>query len=193
MYTTLFEYINSRISRPLAENEISILKKSFVPQKVKKREFFLQEGDVNKYMGFLVKGSMRKYSVDSKGIEHIVNLYIDGWWVGDRESFAKLSPSPFNIVACEDTALLTLTKSDSVEVFSLPAMIELTRQLDENHSFANQRRINAAISMTAEERYNMLLSNYPEFLQRFPQHMIASYLGITKETLSRIRARSVRR
>ncbi|MDR2272219.1 MAG: hypothetical protein LBF27_15035 [Sphingobacterium sp.] len=71
-------------------------------------------------------------------------------------------------------------------------MTELTRQLDQNYSFASQRRINAAISMTAEERYNMLVDNYPEFLQIFPQHMIASYLGITKETLSRIRSRLVR-
>lgn len=193
MYNTLIEYINSRISRPLAQDEIKILKDNFIPNKVKKRQFFSKEGEVNKYMGFLVKGAMKMYSVDNKGIEHIVNLYINGWWVGDRESFTKLTPSPFNIMACEDTDLLILTKNNAAQVFSLPIMTELTRQLDQNYSFASQRRINAAISMTAEERYKMLVDNYPEFLQIFPQHMIASYLGITKETLSRIRSRLVRR
>lgn len=193
MYDTLIEYINSRVSRPLATNEINIIKNSFVPHKIKKREFFLHEGDINIYMGFLTKGSMRKYSTDTKGTEHIMSLYIEGWWVGDRESFAKLTPSSFNIEACEDTDLLVLTKKAAEEIFSLSIMNELTRQLDQNYSFASQKRINAAISMTAEERYNMLIDSYPEFIQRFPQHMIASYLGITQETLSRIRSRAVKK
>lgn len=193
MYDTLIEYINSRVSRPLAPNEIDILKNNFVPHQLKRREFFLHEGDISSYMGFLAKGSMKKYSTDSKGTEHIMSLYIEGWWVGDRESFAKLTPSSFNIEACENTDLLVLTKTAAEEVFSLPVMNELRRQLDENYSFASQRRINAAISMTAEERYTMLIETYPEFAQRFPQHMIASYLGITQETLSRIRSRAIKK
>ncbi|WP_336687867.1 Crp/Fnr family transcriptional regulator [Chryseobacterium bernardetii] len=193
MYDTLIEYINSRVSRPLAANEINIIKNNFVPYKLKKREFFLHEGDVSSYMGFLAKGSMKKYSRDIKGTEHIISLYIEGWWVGDRESFSKLSPSSFNIEACEDADLLVLTKQAGEEVFTLPIMHELTRHLDQNYSFATQKRINAAISMTAEERYNMLIDSYPEFSQRFPQHLIASYLGITQETLSRIRSRAVKK
>lgn len=193
MYDTLIEYINSRVSRPLAANEINIIKNNFVPYKLKRREFFLHAGDVNNYMGFLAKGSMKKYSTDTKGNEHIISLYIEGWWVGDRESFSKLSPSFFNIEACEDADLLVLTKQAGEEVFTLPIMNELTRHLDQNYSFATQKRINAAISMTAEERYNMLIDSYPEFSQRFPQHLIASYLGITQETLSRIRSRAVKK
>lgn len=193
MYDTLIEYINSRVSRPLSADEIGILKSNFAPHKLKKRDFFLHAGDVSSYMGFLAKGSMKKYSTDSKGTEHIMSLYIEGWWVGDRESFAKLTPSSFNIEACENTDLLVLTREATAEVFSLPIMDELRRQLDENYSFASQKRINAAISMTAEERYNMLIESYPEFSQRFPQHMIASYLGITQETLSRIRSRAIKK
>lgn len=193
MYNSLIEYINSRVSRPLAANEINILKNNFVPHKLRKRQIFLQEGDVSNHIGFLVKGSMKKYSTDTKGTEHIMSLYIEGWWVVDRESFAKLTPSSFNIEACEATDLLILTKKAAEEVFSLPIMSELIRQLDENYSFASQKRINAAISMTAEERYNMLIDNYPEFVQRFPQRMIASYLGITQETISRIRSRAVKK
>lgn len=144
-------------------------------------------------MGFIVKGAMRKYSVDEKGVEHIVAFYIENWWAGDRESFTMLTPSDYNVDAWEDTDLLTLTKAGSVELFSIPALSELARKLDDNYSFASQKRINAAISLPAYQRYNSFAKNHPEFLQRFPQHMIASYLGITKETLSRIRAQAVRK
>lgn len=193
MYDTLINYINSRVSRPLTLDEIGILKNNFVHRKIKKRQTFLQEGDISNNMGFLVKGAMKKYSIDAKGTEHIMSLYIEGWWVGDRESFAKITPSAFNIEACIDTDLLVLTKNAAENVFSLPIMNELTRLLDENYSYASQKRINAALSMTAEERYNMLIDSYPEFTQRFPQQLIASYLGITKETLSRIRSRAVKK
>lgn len=172
MYDTLINYINSRVSRPLTLDEIGILKNNFVHRKIKKRQTFLQEGDISNSMGFLVKGAMKKYSIDAKGTEHIMSLYIE---------------------ACIDTDLLVLTKNAAENVFSLPIMNELTRLLDENYSYASQKRINAALSMTAEERYNMLIDSYPEFTQRFPQQLIASYLGITKETLSRIRSRAVKK
>ena len=153
----------------------------------------MQEGEVCKYMAFIVKGAMRQYSVDDKGGEHIVRLSIENWWVGDRESFTMLTPSVYNIDAWEDTDVLLITKADFNFLGSIPAMNELTKSLDERHSFALQKRINASLSLSAEHRYIELVNTYPEFLQRFPQHIIASYLGITKETLSRIRSHSVKK
>jgi CRP-like cAMP-binding protein len=146
---------------------------------------------VCKYAAFIVKGAMRQYSVDDKGSEHIVRLSIENWWAVDRESFVMLTPSIYNIDAWEDTDVLMITKADSNHLNSIPALNEMSKRLDENHVFAYQKRLNAAISMTAEQRYLNLENTYPEFLQRFPQHIIASYLGITKETLSRIRKHAV--
>jgi len=131
---------------------------------------------------------MRQYSVDEKGAEHIIRLSIENWWAVDRESFVMLTPSHYYIDAWEDTDALLITRAEMIGLLNpIPAFGELTRKLDERNSIANQRRVNASISLSAEKRYEELASTYPEFLKRFPQHIIASYLGITKETLSRIR------
>jgi CRP-like cAMP-binding protein len=99
-----------------------------------------------------------------------------------------LTPSHYYIDAWEDTDALVITRAEMIGLLNpIPAFAELTRKLDERNSIANQRRVNASISLSAEKRYEELANTYPEFLKRFPQHIIASYLGITKETLSRIR------
>ncbi len=86
-----------------------------------------------------------------------------------------------------------ISKADALELMNIPAFNEMARVLDERHAISAQKRINAFISYSAEQRYVDFLNSNPEFLQRFPQHMIASYLGITKETLSRIRNHIVKR
>jgi CRP-like cAMP-binding protein len=188
MYETLIKYINSYISIPLTLRETEMIKNSFAPRKLRKRQYFLHEGEICKYGGFIVKGAMRQYTVDEKGTEHIVKLTIENWWVSDRESFVMLTPTVYNIDALEDTEVLVITKADYLELInSVPGIVEMSRILDERNYIAMQKRLNASISMTAEKRYTEFAKTHPEFLKRFPQHMIASYLGITKETLSRIR------
>lgn len=193
MHETLIQYINAHTTIALTKQEIDIITNIFTPRRIRKRQFFLQEGDVCKYMGFIVKGAMRQYSVDDKGVEHIIRLYIENWWAGDRESFIMLTPSSYNIDAWEDTDILTISQSDVAEFKSIPALNELSQKLDQKHAFTSQKRISGAISLPAEQRYIELTKAYPEFIQRFPQHVIASYLGITKETLSRIRGNAFRK
>ena len=147
-----------------------------------------------KFTAFIVKGAMRKYRVDDKGEEHVLRLYIENWWATDRESEIKGAPSSYFIDAWEDSDCLIATKADlRYLVDRTPAMSKWIRTLDDKYAIATQRRIEAAISLSAEERYHDLEKTYPEFLQRFPQHIIASYLGINRETLSRIRARLVKK
>ncbi|HKR04002.1 MAG TPA: Crp/Fnr family transcriptional regulator [Bacteroidia bacterium] len=193
MYDSLIKYINSFASAPLTESGIEVIKKTFIPKKIRKKQYLLQEGEVCKYMAFVVKGAMRQYSVDDKAAEHIVRLSIENWWAGDRESFTMLTPSIYNIDAWEDTDALLITKADMSLLNQIPAVIQMTRKLDDNHAFAYQKRLNAYISLSAEQRYEDFAKQYPEFLQRFPQHIIASYLGITKETLSRVRRHAVKK
>jgi hypothetical protein len=134
-----------------------------------------------------------QYRVDDKGLEHIVRLSIENWWVCDMESYLMLTPSKYCIDAWEDCDVLLLTKANWVsQLNSIPAFNEMIRKVDENFIIATQKRM-ATISLSAEERYGELKENYPEFLQRFPQHIIASFLGITKETLSRIRSHAARK
>jgi CRP-like cAMP-binding protein len=194
MHEPLLKYIRNYSTTPLTDDEVKTIKEAFIPKKFRKRQYFLQEGEVCKYLAFILKGAMRQYSVDEKGTEHIVYLSIENWWAGDRESYIMLTPSRYFIDAWEDTDALLITRADSVKLLdAIPALREVTKRLDEKHSFALLNRVNNNISLPAEQRYAELEKKYPEFLQRFPQHIIASYLGITKETLSRVRNRAVKK
>lgn len=193
MHETLLNYIRDYSTTPLTATEREVIKEVFVPKKLKKRQFFLQEGEVCKYSAFIVKGAMRQYRVDDKGVEHVLRLSMENWWVADRESYIMLTPSRYNIDAWEDCDLLILTRADYLEKLNaMPAISEMAKKMDDNFAIATQRRV-SSISLSAEERYAELVQVYPEFLQRFPQHLIASYLGISRETLSRLRSQAARK
>lgn len=188
MHENLFAYINQHISSSLTSEEEALIEAAFQPKKLRKKQYFLHEGEVCKYVGFIVKGAMRQYSVDDKGVEHMVHLYIENYWATDRESSIMLTHSKYNIDAWEDTELLIITRAEMLHLMEkIPALVEMIRLMDERSAIASQRRLSSTIINTAEKRYEEFAGNHPQFIQRFPQHIIASYLGITKETLSRIR------
>jgi CRP-like cAMP-binding protein len=192
MYDSLFTYIKDRSNTPLKESEVELIKAALVPRKIRKKQYFLQAGEVCNHMAFIVKGAMRQFRVDDKGNEHCMRFFLETWWAGDRESYTMFLPSFYSIDAWEETDVLAITHCDHERLNCVPAWMEMRARLEVNHSIASQKRLNASISLTAEQRYFELQRQYPEFLQRFPQHQIASYLGMTKETLSRLRKQIVR-
>lgn len=184
----LFNYIRKYSSGLVSEEDFEIIKSHFFYKRIRKKQYFLQEGEVCKHFAFILKGAMRQYYIDDKGVEHFVQLAIENWWVGDRESWVKHSASRYNIDAWEDSELLLISNSDVVKLSQLfPALAEMMRIMDERNNIATQKRITSTISYTAERRYADFVCDYPDLLQRFPQHVIASYIGITKDTLSRVR------
>jgi CRP-like cAMP-binding protein len=188
MYDTLFQYIETRSGLHLTEEEQTMIETKFHPKRLRRKQYFLQEGDVCKQIAFIVRGAARMYSIDEKGHEHIVRFGLETWWLGDHESFNLLTPSRFHIEMLEDTDLLVITTMHAHELRDQIKGFDLTiKAMDKQLAIAAQKRIHAAISMTAEERYEDLVNTYPQFLQRFPQNMVASYLGISPETLSRMR------
>jgi len=194
MHEAFFDYLKKFWPVPLSEDEKALFKQVFIPSKLRKRQYLLQAGDHCKYFAFIVKGSMRQYSVDDKGAEHIVRLGVEGWWMGDRESWVMATPSMYNIDAWENSEMLLLNRENALELIrKVPAFVEMTRQLDERNNIANQRRLTSSISASAEKRYTDFIACYPELLERFPQHIIASYLGITKDTLSRVKRQFLRK
>ncbi|MNU28414.1 Cyclic nucleotide-binding domain protein [compost metagenome] len=187
MFERLFAYIKKHSASPLSADEENLIKNSFALKSYKKKEYFLEQGKVCQYTGFILKGAMRQFSIDPGGVEHIIQLSIENWWTVDRESFLMKTPSVYNIDAWEDTDLLVLSLENLERIHTIPAIKEMFWQMNQNNFIASQKRLNHSISLPALERYKELLKNYPEFIQRFPQHTIASYLGISKETLSRVR------
>jgi CRP-like cAMP-binding protein len=190
-FEPFFDYIQEISGKLLSEDDKHLLMVHFKPKKLRKRQYFLQEGDVCKYIGFIVKGSARTFTVDEKGHEHILKLSLENWWLADFESFYLLTPSRFNIEALEDLEVLQSTNAQIEEFLKqIPAFLAMANVISQNYTIANQKRMQAAMSYTAEERYEDLINNYPQFLQRFPQNMIASYLGLSPETLSRLKKNS---
>lgn len=167
---------------------------AFKPRKLRRRQLFLQEGQVSDQLGFVVKGALKQYTIDQLGRENIVSLFVENWLVGDRESFLNAKPTIYNIEAVEPVELLVADRVDAENtLMDMPAIQEMRRRLSERNALAMFKRMEAIKSMSAEERIRQLELTYPDFIQRFPQHVIASYLGMTKETYSRIRSNASRR
>lgn len=187
-FEVFYDYIQKLSKEKLSEDEKLVIETHMKPRRFRKKQYFLQEGDVCKYAGFIVKGSAKTFSVDEEGNEIILKLSIENWWLTDFESFYQLTPSRYNIEAMEDLEILQVTNAQVEEFFKpIPAFSAMMEVIKQNNAIANQRRMQAAISYTAEERYTDFVSNYPHFLLRFPQNVIASYLGLSPETLSRLR------
>lgn len=187
MYEPLFEYIERYGKTSLTDNEKDIIKSAMEFKKLRKRQYFLEEGKICQYTGFILKGALRQYSVDDNGVEHILQLTIENWWVVDRNSYMHQTPSKYFIEAWEDTDLLVLPRPRLELLLKIPTIQSMFWQMSENNHIASQKRLDDTISLSAVKRYENFQRLYPEIVQRFPQHQIASYLGIARETLSRIR------
>ena len=187
---SMFELLHKKINEiiTLTDEEFNYCRTAFTPRKLRKRQYLLQEGDVGKYQAFVEKGLLRSYKIDDKGVEHILQFAPEGWWVADLYSFFTDEPSSFNIEALEDSEVLLINKSSwDMLLQNVPKFERYFRVLLQNNLVATQRRLMGSLSETAEEKYLKYTQTYPDCMERVPQHMIASYLGITRETLSRIR------
>jgi CRP-like cAMP-binding protein len=186
MFELLFQKFDEKIS--LTEEEKQLSKSFFIPKKIRKKQYLLQEGDVCKYVAFVEKGMLRLYAIDEKGNEHIMQFAFEGWWMSDQLSFLTGQPSIYNIEAMENSELLLLTRQSEEQMMEkIPKFERFFRILLQNSLIANQSRLANTLSKSAEERYNEMLSACPTLRQRIPLKMLASFLGITPETLSRIR------
>lgn len=186
MFEKLFENIRKKIV--ITKREEEICRSLFIPKKLRKRQYLLQQGDVSKYTAFIEKGLLRSYVIDDKGTELIMQFAPEGWWINDMYSAITGEPAEQNIDAIEDSELLLLTNQGYEQLMQEAPVFERFFRLQLQNSFvALQRRLKGNITQTAEEKYKNFIQSYPNIAQRVPQHNIASFLGITPESLSRIR------
>ena len=186
MYDLILKNVHRFIELTPEEKKlfISLLK----PKKVYKRQLLFQEGNIAHYQYFVTKGCLRTYFIDNKGQEHNVQFAIEDWWTGDMHGFLTQKESRFNIIAIEDSEMLSIDRPSMEELYQkVPKFNIYFRQLLQNAFISFQDRILSGMSETAEERYVNFRKKYPSMDKRIPQNQIASFLGITPESLSRVR------
>jgi len=156
--------------------------------RIPKKSFLLRAGEVSDFEAFILKGLAMSYFLDDSGSKVVLSFATENWWISDIESFHSSKESKMFIEFLEDAEVLILDAPSKEELLKkVPKMERMYRILVERHLINYQQRIFANIALSGKERYQAFQSRYPMILQRVPQHLVASYLGITPEFLSRIR------
>ncbi|AJR03944.1 Crp/Fnr family transcriptional regulator [Siansivirga zeaxanthinifaciens] len=186
----LIIYINNYIS--LSDKDIALLEDKLFIRKYLKGQYIVQQGDVCKYSCYVLEGCTKTFYLDKEGQEHILMFSIEDWWSSDIGSFITQSPADFNVQCLENTEVVVFAEDIIEELYEkIPALERFFRKIIEKAFVASQKRIVRNFSLTAKEQYLFFREQYPLIEQRIPQYMIASYLGITKEFLSKIKSQLI--
>ena len=174
----------------LSDDEVLKLEPYLRPMELKRREFLLHEGEVCRYNCFVEKGCLRMFFNNDKMVEQTTQFAIENWWLSDYFSFARQSPSEYSIQAVEKSVIVAVDYHHQDDLFiAIPQMERYFRIMMQRALSASQLRVKMIYQLSKEEMYRHFNSSYPQFFQRVPQYMIASYLGLTPEYMSELRKR----
>jgi CRP-like cAMP-binding protein len=175
-----------------SDEEIATIKSLAIPRRLKKKQYLLRQGNICRFHTFVCSGCLRSYRIDDNGNEHIFSLSPANHWVTDRVSLATDTPSNEFIDALEDSSVIQLS-ADSFKTLlkEIPNFDTLNTKIIADDFGTSRDRIYMMLSHQAEERYRQFIRCFPQLHRRLPVFMIASYLGITRETLTRIRSNMI--
>jgi CRP-like cAMP-binding protein len=173
------------------EADAALISTYFEPVTMRKKQTLVKEGSVCKCLYFVVKGCLRMYFVKDNGVEQTTQFAIENWWLADYFSFLLQQPTEFNIQAVEPAQVLAISYANYEKLLQqAPQLERYFRNIHQRESAAAQRRIKYLYSLSKEALYHSFNDSFPEFIQRVPQYLLASYLGITPEYLSELRKKS---
>jgi CRP-like cAMP-binding protein len=191
MCASIFDFFESYIRTHglFSEEEIAMIMSLVIPRRLKKKQYLLRQGNVCRFHTFVCSGCLRSYQIDEKGNEHIFSLSPANHWVSDRVSLVTDKPSNEFIDALEDTDIMQLS-ADSFKMLlkTIPNFEALNTKIITDDCSTSRDRIYMMLSHQAEERYRQFIRRYPQLHERVPIYMIASYIGVSRETLTRIRS-----
>lgn len=176
----------------LTQNEINLVLENTTPRKYLKGQYIVQQGDVCRFESFVITGCLKTFYVDNVGQEHVVLFAIENWWTADLGSFLTQKPADYNVQCIENTEVIQFSFEKMEMLYQkIPKLERFFRIIIQKAFVASEKRIVRSFSLPAKERYLEFKNTYPQIEQRVPQYLIASYLGITKEFLSKIRGQII--
>lgn len=171
-----------------SDGEIATIKSLAIPKQLKKKQFLLRQGSVCRYHTLVCSGCIRSYRIDDEGGEHVIGLSPAGHWVSDPVSLLSGAPSNEFIDALEDSAVIQFSTNSFKRLLdNISNFKELNNRIMTNECNVSRGRIFMMLSLQAEDRYREFIRIFPKLHERIPIYMIASYLGVSRETLTRIR------
>jgi CRP-like cAMP-binding protein len=186
MFDVFAQYIRQQAA--LTEAEIDVLRARSVVRKLRNWQSLLHEGEIWRLHCFITIGCCRLYRFSEDGTDHTLRFAVENWWLMNQESYRTETPSVYNREALTATTVITWTKQTGEELMrDIPALKTFSDQLRSRSFEASQRRIFSLISSPAEAKYLEFQQTYPLVFNRVPLRMVASYLGMSRETLSRLR------
>lgn len=192
MFEVFEDYITRHYS--FTRDELKHMRTLSTVKKLRRRQFLLQEGEICRYKTFVVKGLLKTYRLKDDGTEYIMRFAAENSWSVDHESYNNQTLSKYYIETLEETQVIQWTKENfDVLLDAIPALKIFSEKIKADNLDASQERILMNISYTSEEKYQQFITAFPDIFRRVPLHMVASYLGVSRETLSRIRHAQIRR
>jgi len=191
-FDALQTYLQARAR--FTDQEFDFIRTVFLTKTLLAGESLQQAGEVARHAAFVARGCLRSYVIDPRGKEHIVMFAPENWWLADNISLATKAPSQYFVDAIEDSDILLIDPASHERlVEKVPSYAAAFRKGLQKHAAAKDQRIVKSMSSTAEERYLDFMTTYPSIATRVPQWMVASYLGVSPETISRIRKKLSRK
>lgn len=170
----------------ITDSEFTDIISYFERKKFKKHQFLVQEGEFAKYHYFVISGLLKLVYTDDSGKEHIVAFAMEDWWESDFSAFFNQAKATMSLECVEDTEVFYLSLADYHEICRrFPKMQQFFLEKANRGYLGLQQRIISWLTSDAKERYEQLILRYPSLLQRVPKSLLASYLGVSRETLSR--------
>jgi CRP-like cAMP-binding protein len=189
----IFDFFNSirdKDSNGIQVPQQYIFKKFLKPIEAKAGEILHESGKICRVAIYIEKGVLRQYALTNSGVERTYQIAMEGEWVSDLESFIEQIPSNRNIEALEDSRIWVASHSSYIKAIkAMPFFDYFFSRFLKRITFKVQKQNAAILEMTLEERYEKLLNDKPEYFQRVPLYVIATYLGVEKQSLSRLRKR----
>lgn len=173
----------------LSEADRKTIASRFTLREIKKKDFLLKEGHVAKDVAFVLSGCLRSYSVDENGFEHILQFAPSDWWITDMYSFISQKKAYLNIEVINSGEVALLSRHNQLQLFDeVPSLERYFRIITENALVSSRQRLIDNLSLTARQRYEQFCITYPTMVNDIPQKLIAAYIGVTPEFLSKMRS-----